>query len=242
MKKLIFIICILSLFSCEDYLDFLSTVNQPPNIKLLNSSGGLVTEMSAALKLPSDIKQHRPEFFTIRANATDPEGMLADVNAVVRTGNGTFSTINVGENGELEFTYTPEPGDLSFHVIDVIATDNLGNSSKATLTLEVFVNKLPTASFTLRKVGEVSQYEYILDARQSTDADASAGGVITKLEWSIGGSKFTDPMVNSEGQFHGQMETKYVFPSAGNYTITLVVIDDDGGRSPQTQNQSFTIN
>jgi len=54
--------------------------------------------------------------------------------------------------------------------------------------------------------------------------------------------KYVDPMINSEGVFVGGLETKYIFPSPGNYTITLVTIDNDGGRSPQTTNQSFTIN
>jgi hypothetical protein len=242
MKKLIPIVCVLFLFGCEDYLDFLSNVNQPPVVRLVNSSGGLVTELSESLKLPSDFKQDRPEFFTIRGNAVDPEGLLDGVRAVTKSGNGTFSEINVNSNGSFEFTYTPEPGDLSNHIIDVIGTDNLGNASVSTLTLEVFINKLPTASFTIRKVGEISPYEYILDAKQSTDPDQAAGGGITKLEWTIGGVKYVDPMINSEGVFVGGLETKYIFPAPGNYTITLVTIDNDGGRSPQTTNQSFTIN
>lgn len=236
------ILCLVLLTACENYVGFLGDNNQPPQLRLVDKEGELVSSITDELKLPSDIKQERPDFYTITATAMDPEGQMQDISARIESGLGELSSIEYLDNGRLEFTYKPDPGTFGLHKLQLIATDNLGARTAVTIDLDVYVNRLPVASFTLRKSGSNAPFEYFLDARQSADPDKAAGGGIVKLEWTIGGQTFTDPLVDKDGNFDGDMETLYVFPNAGNYTITLVVIDNDGGRSTATLNQSFTIN
>lgn len=244
MKKITFIsiLCILILSGCEDYVGFLGDNNQAPQLKLIDKSGNLVSSITDELKLPSDFKQDRPDFYTIVATALDPEGQMQDITARIESGLGQLSDIDRLANGRIEFTYKPDAGAFGLHKLQLIATDNLGARTVVTIDLDVYVNRNPLASFTLRKSGSNAPFEYFLDARQSTDPDKAAGGGIRELEWTIGGVTFKDPMVDEEGNFDGDQETLYVFPTSGNYTITLVVIDNDGGRSAATLNQSFTIN
>jgi len=235
-------ILVFSLSSCEDYIEFLRNNNNPPSIQVLDADGNFKSDITTGIKLPSDIKQNRISYLPLRLRVFDAENSLASITAKVVAGSGYFQqneekitteSIKYSGDGIAEIQYHPDKTALSVHKIELTVTDNLGNVGKATVSVNVFINYPPQAAFKLTQLDVNAPYEFDFDATESKDADAAQGGQIVALEWNINGSKFTDPLVDENGEFDGILKTRFVFPGKGTYEIRLVAIDNDGARSTE---------
>lgn len=99
------------------------------------------------------------------------------------------------------------------YTVKLTITDDLQQQASATREVQVKKGSPPVARFTVTPSSGSPSDEFRFDASESEDKD----GRIISYEWRFnGGSKFT-----------GKVFTRK-FPEEGNYTVELIVVDDDG--------------
>jgi hypothetical protein len=118
--------------------------------------------------------------------------------------------------------FRPDTTKLGIHKISFSATDGYQASSTAVANITVFDNLPPVALFTAFKLGVFDLLEYKIDASSSYDGDLKFGGKIVEYEFIIN----TTYKVNT-----GFNNINYIFPSAGNYTVSVRVKDDNNAWS-----------
>ena len=108
-------------------------------------------------------------------------------------------------------------GDGQNHVT-LLAEDSFGASAEFSISFTVFRNIAPVASFTIKKIGVSSPYEYEVDASASYDRDARFNGKIVEYEYTLANYKFSSTL----------SKIRYIFGSSGQKQIRLRVKDNNG--------------
>ena len=113
---------------------------------------------------------------------------------------------------------------LGSHVITLSITNELCDTSTTVLIdiVEGPANQLPVASFSVSTVGLTASF---------TDASADSDGSVVAQVWDFGDSN------NST-----EANPVHTYATAGDYTVSLSVTDDQGGQSSTSQVVSVTAN
>ncbi|GAB6040917.1 PKD domain-containing protein [Endothiovibrio diazotrophicus] len=109
--------------------------------------------------------------------------------------------------------------------ITLTVTDDQGASHQSTHSIVVDEpsNESPVASFSMAPSAGVAPLTVVLDGSGSTDPDGS----IINYVWNT-----------SDGQTARGISSTLTFSSAGNYVVTLTVVDDEGATHQSTQSVS----
>ena len=108
---------------------------------------------------------------------------------------------------------------VGFYTISLTATDIYGCQTTVVETLEVFA--LPEASFTWSN----NMFSTTVDFTSTSNMASTA---IVKYIWNFGDG-------TSQTLLHPVNTVQHVYAQAGNYTVTLTVVDQNGCTSSQTQ-------
>jgi hypothetical protein len=100
----------------------------------------------------------------------------------------------------------------------LVAKDSFGASVEFSVSFTVFRNIAPIASFTVKKIGVSSPYEYEVDATASYDKDARFNGKIVEYEYTLQNYTFSSTL----------SKIRYIFGSAGQKLIKVRVKDNSG--------------
>ncbi|MEJ2453850.1 MAG: S8 family serine peptidase [Candidatus Thiodiazotropha sp.] len=131
-----------------------------------------------------------------------------------------------GQNGSgstIGHTYTS----AGSYTVTLTVTDNAGatGSRTATLTASIPANQAPTAAITATPASGTAPLQVAFDGSASSDADGS----ITAYDWAFG-----------DGQSGNGAVTSHTYSTAGSYTATLTVTDNEGGSD--TASTTISVN
>jgi PKD repeat protein len=118
------------------------------------------------------------------------------------------------------------PQSISFAAAVVLV--GCGGSGDPTVFREPAANILPTADFTVTATsGKEPLLGVAFDATRSNDPD----GVVSSYAWDFG-----------DGSTGSGRTTTHDFPASGNYVVSLVVTDNDGGTSENDSTATIVVN
>ncbi|MCZ8361562.1 MAG: hypothetical protein O9338_01905, partial [Microcystis sp. LE19-251.1A] len=242
-SKIIFLLSIITLLSCDDRLDFIADVNKSPVISVLKD-GEVLTDFNIDHKLLDEIKGPGEEYYPITLLIDDAEGFDGIVTTSLVSGIGRVLTEDRQEiqggvqfsNGTALTLLFDALGTNGVTRIRITATDNLEKSTSVELVITSFKNRLPVAEWNFRVLGINDPYEYELDASASIDEDASLGGGVVEYEWNINGNTFIVktpkiPYVLSKASANGT-----------TYSVKLRVKDNNGAFSANIEEKLITVN
>ena len=192
--------------SCDNRDDYFISVNKAPSLTLIKN--GVTLEGNA---LSDSLKIGVP--LSLKYIIQDEEKIILQVSQ-----EESKSTFDVGPE-LISFTGATEGQNL----FSLSAKDSFGQEAKFSITFIVFRNIAPVASFTVKKIGVSSPYEYEVDASASYDKDARFSGKITEYEYTLANYKFSSPL----------SKIRYVFGSAGQKQIRVRVKDNSDDWSTQ---------
>ncbi len=165
------------------------------------------------------VPNHGPEAsFTVSAEAVDTAEAVMFTDTSTDDGSivGRWWDLGDGNTSEAEAPSHGYADDGSYTVI-LTVTDNRGSTDSAQMQVTVR-NRAPEASIGCSDRITESGIEVNFDDL-STDPD----GVIVSRSWDFG-----------DGQTSNESSTTHAFSIGGKYTVTLVVLDDDGATSSVT--------
>jgi hypothetical protein len=192
--------------SCNNREDYFIDVNKAPSLTLVKNGVALDgNTLSDSLKIGVPLSF---QYFI-----QDEEKIILQVLQDQQK-----STFEVGPE-LISFTGSTEGQNL----FSLSAKDSFGQEAKFSITFTVFRNIAPVASFTVKKIGVSSPYEYEVDASASYDKDARFSGKITEYEYTLANYKFSTTL----------SKIRYVFGSAGQKQIRVRVKDNSGDWSNQ---------
>jgi len=159
---------------------------------------------------------------TIQISASDTEDAEDTLAVEWQIDGGTWQAASYNSaNGYYEASWETTQEAEGSHSLEARATDSDNNSTTASIAVTVDnVNDSPVASFTYTASGLTVDF----DASDSYDPD----GTITSYKWDFGDE-------NAETG----VTVSHTYASAGTYTVTLTVTDDDG--ATDTDSQDVTI-
>lgn len=215
----------LLLISC-DRKDYLESLNTPP---VLLKQGNISSNVIDSVKLTTS------SIYSLPLELTDKDLNVERLEFTVLNGNGFFidgsgNRINELTNvSDLMTVLYNTNNDITNHVLAISAIDAFNQKSSLNVTVTAFDNLTPVASCIATLIGVNDPREYKLDASSSIDRDENFGGYLQKYKFTINGNPIsvTNDFLN------------YIFPSAGNYDISVQVQDNDGAWS---NSFSFILN
>jgi hypothetical protein len=187
--------------SCDSREDYFIDVNKAPTLSLVRNGVALEgNTLSDSLKIGVPI--------SLQYFIQDEEKIILQVSQEQQR--STFEIVNE----VISFIGVAEGQDQ----VTLTAKDSFGQEAKFSITFTVFRNIAPIASFTVKKIGVSSPYEYEVDASASYDKDARFSGNITEYEYTLANYKFSSPL----------SKVRYVFGSSGQKQIRVRVKDNSG--------------
>ncbi len=192
--------------SCDNRSDYFIEVNKIPSLRLVKN--GVTLEGNT---LTDSLKIGVP--LSLQYFIQDEERIILQVSQ-----EQPKSTFEIGDE-LISFTGKTEGQDI----LSLSVKDSFNEEAKFSITFTVFRNIAPLASFTVKKIGVSSPYEYEVDASASYDKDARFSGKITEYEYTLANYKFSSPL----------SKVRYVFGSAGQKQIRVRVKDNSGDWSSQ---------
>jgi hypothetical protein len=232
MKKVIIAaLSMLTVFltSCDDRLEFIADVNRPPEISLTRN-GEMLQSLDVDFKMKDEIKGPGEEVFPFEIFIEDPEGFDGTIEITIISGAGVLLNSDMVEitsglayvNKTSKTIYFDPLDNDGTTQIRLTAIDNLGKTNSVELTVNSFLNKVPTAAWAYTNIKLNDPYEYELDASSSVDGDQDLGGAIQGYEWNVNGNVFIVE----------DAKIPYVFSKASTngttYSVKLRVIDNNG--------------
>ena len=192
--------------SCDNRKDYFVDINKAPTLSL--SRNGVDFRGN---KLSDSLKIGEP--YSLHYYISDEEKVRIQVMQ-----EGQQSTVDVGSE-LISFTGVTEGQDQ----VTLVARDSFGASAEFSISFTVFRNIAPIASFTIKKLGVSSPYEFEVDASASYDKDAKFNGKIVEYEYTLANYKFSSSL----------NKVRYIFGSAGQKLIKVRVKDNSGDWSSQ---------
>jgi hypothetical protein len=187
--------------SCDNRKDYFVEINKAPTLSLVKNGVELTgNTLSDSLKIG--------EPYSLHYNISDEEKVRIQILQ-----DGQQSTVDVGSE-LIIFTGVTEGHDQ----VTLVAKDSFGASAEFSISFTVFRNIAPVASFTVKKIGVSSPYEYEVDATASHDRDARFNGKIVEYEYTLQNYTFSSTL----------SKIRYIFGSAGQKLIKVRVKDNSG--------------
>jgi PKD repeat protein len=145
------------------------------------------------------------------SGSSDPDGDLASYS-------WDFGDGGTAQGVAPQHTYT-QAGTFTA-TLTVIDDGGAAATDTETITVSEPDNVPPTAAFSVTPDGGVAPVDVTFDASGSSDSDGS----VTSYEWDFG-----------DGQSGSGLTALHTFTTAGSYTVTLTVTDDDGATDVETR-------
>lgn len=209
MKKvnyLFFAILVSSILGCDKRKDFYGDINSAPKIEMRKKDVG-----SYSTGLNDSIKKLFPDYY-LDLRVTDEENLSFNYSLMT----ATDKYMRLSDNA---VKFTPDTSKSGVHSMVFTVTDAYEAAGTSTASFVIFDNLSPVALFQTTKIAVYDPLEYNIDASSSFDRDSKYGGQIVEYEFVIN----TSYKVNT--QFNN---INYIFPSIGNYTISIRVKDNNG--------------
>lgn len=182
-----------------EYIPDTGTINLPPAISLTTPSSGMEFVEGASVLL--------------RANASDPDGIVAKVEFYA-------DGILLGEDTSSPYELSWENASAGTHVLYAVATDDDGRqatSLSASITVSNLTNQPPAATLTAPSAGQVFEVgASILLTADASDSDGS----ITKVAFYVDGALLGEVT---------QLPYEFVWVNATEGMHTLHVVATDNG-------------
>ena len=214
--------------SCDDKIDSLELLNTSPELEYFSRS---TTNWKYATDMVSDSAKVYNELnnanYSVALRAKDLNFNFAEITINESKSGGIFyidneifqevQTVEI-DSFSLAFRYfIPE-----LRRFTVTSTDDFGTSQTAVFEINFVKNVAPKGALELRVINTNGINEYVLDASNSVDGDASIGGYLVGYEYTIDGLVI----------YSVASSIKHVF-SAGQHIISVRVQDSDGVWSGQ---------
>ncbi len=187
--------------SCDNRKDYFIEINKAPTLSIVKNGVELTGKtLNDSLKIgePYSLYYFISDEEKIPLLATEQQG-----NDLVTIGSELITFTGVTQ-GQSRFS--------------LIAKDSFGASAEFVISFTVFRNIAPVASFTVKKIGVSSPYEYEVDATASHDMDARFNGKIVEYEYTLQNYTFGSTL----------SKIRYIFGSAGQKLIKVRVKDNSG--------------
>ena len=207
MKKVKYIMITLALIvqlyftSCDNRKDYFIGINKTPSLSLVKNGVELTgNTFNDSLKIgePYSLTYFISDEEKIPLLAIQDQGKdLVNIGTELIT----FTGVNEGQSR-----------------FSLLAKDSFGASAEFSISFTVFRNIAPVASFTVRKIGVSSPYEYEVDATASHDKDVRFNGKIIEYEYTLQNYTFSTTL----------SKIRYIFGSAGQKLIKVRVKDNSG--------------
>ena len=220
MKDIIYILLIGSaLVSCETRLDPLELKNIAPTLTVNGADNSFVSpnnlEYSTSIK--DSVKQGWDYWINYKlleeqislpffASGFKGRTQVDDITI-------TDDTRLLKGEGKINYSaYILGSNNFEYSVID-----RYGKESKVQIEIECFDNLPPVANFVVINTPINSPYQYKIDGTDSYDRESKFGGTVNYYRL----------IIDNDTMFQPQPIFTYFFPSAGNYTIAMDVLDND---------------
>jgi hypothetical protein len=187
--------------SCDNRKDYFIEINKTPSLSLVKNGVKLTgNSLNDSLKIaePYSLYYFISDEEKIPLLAIQDQGKdLVNIGSELIT----FTGVNEGQSR-----------------FSLLAKDSFGASAEFSISFTVFRNIAPVASFTVRKIGVSSPYEYEVDATASHDKDVRFNGKIIEYEYTLQNYTFSTTL----------SKIRYIFGSAGQKLIKVRVKDNSG--------------
>ncbi len=224
MKKLIYVLTVIVLASCDYEADIFEEMKGEPTFNFIyqgkiqesvNDSAKISTADLGTKTIDFNLELiDKSRYMDLQVQNVSGSGeMYIDANLVA-------NQVSV-PNGTIKCSY--KPLDEGTHIIDLVLMDQYGKAQKRRLKLFVFNNLTPVAVCEVKTIGQNSPYEIEINAEDSFDLDANWGGHVVKYIYKIGN------YYNYETDRFSSI--KHICPGPGKYIVSLQVIDNDNGIS-----------
>jgi hypothetical protein len=193
---------VLIVSACDNRKDPYLDLDSGPIVQVMKITDGLAsTEISDSVKLG--------QTYTFKYSLESFENISINVEK-----SRTADSIGMNSN------YVNVKGaNEGISVYTLKAMDSFGKESQAKVNLTIFLNLKPICSFTVKKVGQLSDYEIEIDASLSYDPDAKWGGHIVQWEYQV---QTNYDVKNALSSIH------YICDGPGQKKINVRVKDDNG--------------
>lgn len=223
MKKIsLYLVLIISIVtSCSDREKGFQDFNSKPNIQIVSTEGDTISFLNSytdSIRYSNDTST----YYNIRLRLGDADQNLYRAMILIDSGRiEAYYDGKVMQNPSLRVdqeyvSLSLIPKQIGTNNITFRLEDKFNQFSESKLTLFVFDNLLPVATFD-EYILNPEILEYKFDASKSYDKDSSYGGKIVAYEWNINGYIFTT----------SQPSINHVFSRKGNYFIRLRVMDNN---------------
>jgi PKD repeat protein len=152
------------------------------------------------------------------AGSSDTDGTISSYAWTFSDGSPSLSGVTASKTFATPGNYT----------VTLTVTDNRGATGRATQGITVAANAAPTAAITATPTTGKEPLTVALDGSGSRDTD----GTIASYTWS-----FSDGSPSISG-----VTASKTFNTAGNYTVTLTVTDNEGATGTATRGITVTAN
>jgi hypothetical protein len=187
--------------SCDNRKDYFIEINKAPTLSLVKDGVELTGKtLNDSLK----IGEPYPLYYFISDEEKIPLLAIQDQGKDLVTIGSELITFTGVNEGQSRFS--------------LLAKDSFGASAEFSISFTVFRNIAPVASFTVKKIGVSSPYEYEVDATASHDMDARFNGKIVEYEYTLQNYTFSSTL----------SKIRYIFGSAGQKLIKVRVKDNSG--------------
>ena len=196
-----FALIVLFFTSCDNRKDYFMEINKAPTLSLVKNGVELTgNTLNDSLK----IGEPYPLYYFISDEEKIPLLAIQDQGKDLVTIGSELITFTGVNEGQSRFS--------------LVAKDSFGASVEFSVSFTVFRNIAPIASFTVKKIGVSSPYEYEVDATASYDKDARFNGKIVEYEYTLQNYTFSSTL----------SKIRYIFGSAGQKLIKVRVKDNSG--------------
>jgi len=208
--------------SCDDRLEQLHGLNQPPTIEFIKNKKS-VTNLNDSLRLIQGVKNE----YNIQLKFSDSNNNLqflkwqvteGDYKLYYRDGKVELPASFKIDYGNTILSIYPET--IGNYGSEFKAKDRFGVETTGKFNLFVFENLLPVALFTATP--GLNTNEYVFDASESYDTDSYFNGYIVEYQFTIENQliRLKNPIM------------RHIFdPGSGDHIIELRVLDNSGGLS-----------
>ncbi len=220
MKKYLFMLMALALFSCDDMGDYLNSLETEFVFDIVGQDDA--NTFYDTLKYVEVCNNcERIDYFISKPFD------VKRINCNISLGGGEIrqNDISVQDLDPKLTQFYYKPNAIGTHIISVTVTDINDETYTSNINLHVFDNLSPVAILNLNKLQEDNALEYEFNANESYDMDEKYGGFLLGYEYKV-------VMPQSTQEFSTTKEkVNFAFPGPGLYEINLTVVDSDSVRS-----------